>query len=49
MIMIIKNSINPDSRPFIIKTSFPNKEYHDINQTLKDADLLDAVVIQHHL
>lgn len=42
-------SINPDPRPFIIKTSFPNKEYRDVNQTLKDADLLDAVVIQHHL
>ncbi|ORX41766.1 SEP-domain-containing protein [Piromyces finnis] len=42
-------SINSDARPFIIKTSFPNKEYRDVNQTLKDADLLDAVIIQHHL
>jgi UBX domain-containing protein 1 len=42
-------SVNSDSRPFIIKTTFPNKEYHDVNQTLKDADLLDAVVIQHHI
>jgi len=42
-------SVNPDSRPFIIKTSFPNKEYRDVNQTLKDAELLDAVVIQHHI
>jgi len=42
-------SVNPDSRPFIIKTTFPNKEYRDVNQTLKEADLLDAVVIQHHL
>jgi len=48
-VMTYIKSINPDSRPFILKTSFPNKEYHDINQTLKDADLLDAVVIQHHL
>jgi len=48
-VMTYIKSINPDSRPFIIKTSFPNKEYHYINQTLKDANLLDSVVIQHHL
>jgi len=48
-VMAYIKSVNPDARPFIIKTSFPNKEYHDVNQTLKDADLLDAVVIQHHV
>jgi len=48
-VMAYIKSVNPDSRPFIIKTSFPNKEYRDVNQTLKDADLLDAVVIQHHI
>ncbi|ORX83738.1 SEP-domain-containing protein [Anaeromyces robustus] len=48
-IMQYIKSVNPDSRPFIIKTSFPNKEYRDVNQTLKEADLLDAVIIQHHI
>jgi len=48
-VMAYIKSINPNSRPFVIKTSFPNKEYHDVDQTLKDADLLDAVVIQHHI
>lgn len=43
------DSINNTSRPYILKTSFPNKEYRDESMTLKDANLLNAVVIQHHL
>jgi len=39
---------NPEqgSRPFVLMTTFPNKELADESVTLKDAKLLNAVVVQ---
>lgn len=41
-----------DARPamaatsFVLMTTFPNKELTDENQTLKEANLLNAVIVQ---
>lgn len=41
-----------DARPamaatsFVLMTTFPNKELADENQTLKEANLLNAVIVQ---
>ncbi|CCJ28465.1 unnamed protein product [Pneumocystis jirovecii] len=37
---------NNDSRDYILQTTFPNKEYRDRSINLKDAGLLNAVLIQ---
>ncbi|KAF9975569.1 hypothetical protein BGZ73_000782 [Actinomortierella ambigua] len=34
------------NRPYILQTSFPKKDLTDLNQTVKDAGLLNAVVLQ---
>ena len=41
-------SSNPESasRPFVLMTTFPNKELSDENLTLSDAKLLNALVVQ---
>ncbi|KAF9130267.1 hypothetical protein BGW39_003277 [Mortierella sp. 14UC] len=34
------------SRPYVLQTSFPKKDLDDVSQTIKDAGLLNAVVLQ---
>ncbi|KAG0207492.1 hypothetical protein BGX28_001269 [Mortierella sp. GBA30] len=34
------------SRPYVLQTSFPKKDLDDVTQTVKDAGLLNAVVLQ---
>ncbi|KAF9324346.1 hypothetical protein BGZ91_002997 [Linnemannia elongata] len=34
------------SRPYVLQTSFPKKDLEDVTQTVKDAGLLNAVVLQ---
>lgn len=35
-----------ESRPFVLMTTFPNKELTEESQTLQEAGLLNAVVVQ---
>ncbi|KAF9322021.1 hypothetical protein BG003_008212 [Podila horticola] len=37
------------SRPYVLQTSFPKKDLEDVHQTVKDAGLLNAVVLQRYL
>ncbi|KAF9306926.1 hypothetical protein BGZ74_002017 [Mortierella antarctica] len=37
------------SRAYVLQTSFPKKDLEDIHQTVKDAGLLNAVVLQRYL
>ncbi|KAF9908985.1 hypothetical protein EC991_009167 [Linnemannia zychae] len=34
------------SRPYVLQTSFPKKDLEDVSQTIKDAGLLNSVVLQ---
>lgn len=34
------------SRPYVLQTSFPKKDLEDVTQTVKDAGLLNSVVLQ---
>ncbi|KAF9102476.1 hypothetical protein BGX29_004558 [Mortierella sp. GBA35] len=34
------------SRPYVLQTSFPKKDLEDVTQTIKDAGLLNSVVLQ---
>jgi UBX domain-containing protein 1 len=34
------------SRPYVLQTSFPKKDLEDVAQTIKDAGLLNSVVLQ---
>lgn len=43
------NRSNNDSRDYILQTTFPNKEYRDRSINLKDAGLLNAVLIQKYI
>ncbi|KAG5513722.1 hypothetical protein PMAC_000760 [Pneumocystis sp. 'macacae'] len=43
------NRQNNDSRNYILQTTFPNKEYRDKSISLKDAGLLNAVLIQKYI
>lgn len=44
-----RNRSNNDSRDYILQTTFPNKEYRDRSINLKDAGLLNAVLIQKYI
>ncbi|KAI1318115.1 hypothetical protein EDD11_007167 [Mortierella claussenii] len=37
------------SRAYVLQTSFPKKELEDVQQTIKDAGLLNSVVLQRYL
>jgi UBX domain-containing protein 1 len=39
---------NPASRPYILQTTFPVKELKDDNQTVKEAGLLNSVIVQRY-
>jgi UBX domain-containing protein 1 len=39
-------SARPDSRPFVLQTTFPNKELSDFSETVESAKLQNAVVVQ---
>jgi UBX domain-containing protein 1 len=39
-------SARPDSRPFVLQTTFPNKELSDFSETVEFAKLQNAVVVQ---
>ncbi|EMR10289.1 hypothetical protein PNEG_01550 [Pneumocystis murina B123] len=43
------NRITNDSRDYILQTIFPNKEYLNKSLTLKDAGLLNAVLVQKYI
>lgn len=40
------SSAGSRSRPYVLQTTFPNKELNDKAQTVKDAGLVNAVVVQ---
>ncbi|KAG0228197.1 hypothetical protein BGW41_003516 [Actinomortierella wolfii] len=40
------SQVGEASRPYILQTSFPKVDLVDLNQTIKDAGLLNAVVLQ---
>ncbi|KAI9357127.1 ubiquitin-related domain-containing protein [Pilaira anomala] len=44
----IESSAQANGRPFILQTTFPVKELKDNNQTLKEAGLLNSVVVQRY-
>ncbi|KAF9437873.1 hypothetical protein BGZ76_010750 [Entomortierella beljakovae] len=37
------------SRPYVLQTTFPKKDLDDVQQTIKDTGLLNAVVLQRYL
>lgn len=41
-------SARPDSRPFVLQTTFPSKELSDENETVEGAKLQNAVVVQRY-
>lgn len=43
---VLTPSARPDSRPFVLQTTFPSKELADHNQTVEEAKLQNAVVVQ---
>ena len=43
---VVSEDPNSASRPFVLMTTFPNKELSDESLTLKEANLLNAVVVQ---
>jgi UBX domain-containing protein 1 len=40
------SSARPDTRPFVLQTTFPSKELDDPNLTIEEAKLQNAVVVQ---
>lgn len=40
------SSVSSRSRDYVLQTTFPNKEYKEHGQTLKEAGLINAVVVQ---
>ncbi|KAF9933881.1 hypothetical protein FBU30_004049 [Linnemannia zychae] len=40
------SQVGESSRPYVLQTSFPKKDLNDVSQTIKDAGLLNAVVLQ---
>lgn len=41
-------SSHPVSRPYILQTTFPVKELQDNNQSIKEAGLLNSVIVQRY-
>ncbi|KAL9540086.1 hypothetical protein MBANPS3_009887 [Mucor bainieri] len=41
-------STHPASRPYILQTTFPVKELQDNNQSIKEAGLLNSVIVQRY-
>ncbi|GAN10794.1 SEP-domain-containing protein [Mucor ambiguus] len=41
-------STHPTSRPYILQTTFPVKELQDNNQSIKEAGLLNSVIVQRY-
>lgn len=39
---------NPTSRSYVLQTTFPVKELKDDNQTVKEAGLLNSVIVQRY-
>lgn len=39
---------HPASRPYILQTTFPVKELQDNNQSIKEAGLLNSVIVQRY-
>jgi UBX domain-containing protein 1 len=40
------SSVGSRTRNYVLQTTFPNKELSDMSQTVKDAGLINAVVVQ---
>ena len=43
---VADSSARPDVRAFVLQTTFPNKELGELGQTVEEAKLQNAVIVQ---
>lgn len=43
-----RNNAGSSNRPYILQTTFPVKQLDDNNQTIKEAGLLNSVIVQRY-